>query len=186
MAVLRVRVEAFEEGRLPAICAFTGTPTDSRMEVKALSKPPSALLLVFGVVPYLIAKRSQRTAVGYIPVSSDGYKPRYLRLSVEESGRWVVLEGIHPDLAAAAAASASDDVFVSDHLTPQHFQPGFVACSSCGTAVREIELRRHRCHPDGHSRTRDRGAIGLLAKPIGIDDLTAAIRKVRAKFSNNK
>lgn len=184
MAILRVRVEAFEEGRLPAICAFTGTPSDSRMEVKAFSKPPSALLLIFGVIPYLIAKRSQKTAVGYIPVSSDGYKPRHLRVSVEESGRWVVLEGVHPDLAAAAAAS--DDVFVSDHVTPEHFQPGFVPCSSCGAAIREIELRRHRCFPEGHRRTRDRGAIGLLAKPIGIDDVTAAIRRMLAKFSNNK
>jgi hypothetical protein len=67
---VRFPVDAFERGRLPHVCALSGVATDHRVQLTVTSGDPSGWLL-FGVVPYLLARRTTRSATGVLPLAAE-------------------------------------------------------------------------------------------------------------------
>lgn len=70
----RFPVDAFERDRLPEICILSGEPTGDRLKSKVSSRPDVLWLLLFGIVPYVIARAIlTKTVSGTLPVSEDVY-----------------------------------------------------------------------------------------------------------------
>lgn len=70
----RFPVDAFERDRLPQICLLSGEPTGDRLRSKVSSRPDVLWLLLFGIVPYVIARAIlTKTVSGTLPVSEDVY-----------------------------------------------------------------------------------------------------------------
>lgn len=70
----RFPVDAFERDRLPEICILSGEPTGDRLRSKVSSRPDVLWLLLFGIVPYVIARAIlTKTVSGTLPVSEDVY-----------------------------------------------------------------------------------------------------------------
>ncbi len=71
MARAAVTVEDFENGHLPAVCAKTGEAADGFASIEFTSTPGwTWILLLFGILPFLIARyfSTQRIA-GLVPMS---------------------------------------------------------------------------------------------------------------------
>ena len=71
MARTAARVEDFEAGRLPSVCAKTGEVADGFTAIAVTSTPSwTWLLLLFGIFPFLIARAFSATrVVGFVPMS---------------------------------------------------------------------------------------------------------------------
>jgi len=72
---VRCPVDDFERGRLPAVCALSGQPSDGAY-TETLRSPVGGqyLLLLFGVVPFLIVRYvTRKEAKGKIPVTRAAF-----------------------------------------------------------------------------------------------------------------
>jgi hypothetical protein len=71
VARVAARVGDIEDGTLPPVCAKTGAPADGYSRFEALSAPGwTWILLLFGILPFLIARYfSTVRVVGLIPLS---------------------------------------------------------------------------------------------------------------------
>lgn len=71
MAVVNALVSDLEGGRLPAVCAKTGVPTDGYTKIRFSSAPTwTWILLLFGILPFLIAQYFATVHVeGIVPMS---------------------------------------------------------------------------------------------------------------------
>ena len=73
MATVRVRIDDFEDGLLPGICAATGAPAERTYRVEATSKAPAWIWLFlfafpWGLVVIAVLGRLLRTSTtGYVP-----------------------------------------------------------------------------------------------------------------------
>jgi hypothetical protein len=65
------RVQDLEAGRLPHVCAKTGEAADGSARVEFSSSPGwTLILLLFGILPFLIAEHFSRVrVVGLVPMS---------------------------------------------------------------------------------------------------------------------
>jgi hypothetical protein len=81
MATVRIRIDDFEDGVLPAICAATGAPADRNYEVRATSRASGwvwlALLAGPGgiLVALLFSGVFRKSTSGYLPYL-DAYQDR--------------------------------------------------------------------------------------------------------------
>lgn len=71
MARAAATVDDLEEGDLPPVCAKTGEPADGFAEIEFTSTPSwTWILLLFGILPFLIARYfSTVRIVGLVPMS---------------------------------------------------------------------------------------------------------------------
>jgi hypothetical protein len=71
MAEVNARVSDLEGSRLPPVCAKTGEPTDGYAKMEFSSSPPwTWILLLFGILPFLIAHFFASVhVVGFVPMS---------------------------------------------------------------------------------------------------------------------
>ena len=75
MASVRVRIDDFEDGVLPGVCASSGVPGARLCRIDASSRTPGWLLLCllggpFGIIAGLVLSGALRkTASGYVPYS---------------------------------------------------------------------------------------------------------------------
>lgn len=71
MAHIEVTEEELVEGRFPPVCAKTGEPTDSTVEIQLTIMPRwTRLLLVLGIVPWFVARPFLgRKVVARLPLS---------------------------------------------------------------------------------------------------------------------
>jgi hypothetical protein len=77
-------VEDLEAGNLPSVCAKTGEPADGYVSIEFTSTPGwTWILLLFGIVPFLIAQYFSRLrVVGILPMSD-------VALRRARSYRWI-------------------------------------------------------------------------------------------------
>jgi hypothetical protein len=88
MAAVTVFVDDAVIGRFPEVCAKTGEPSNGWMRVDAR-------------ISRRFLKRDK--LVIRLPWT-EGERLRGLRVSLDASGRWVAIDGVHPDFAAAVRA----------------------------------------------------------------------------------
>jgi hypothetical protein len=71
LAAVNARVSDLEAGTLPPVCAKTGVPTDGYTKIRFSSAPPwTWILLLFGILPFLIAQHFATVRVeGIVPMS---------------------------------------------------------------------------------------------------------------------
>jgi hypothetical protein len=70
---LGVRIDDFETGKLPRVCAKTGTPTRHTVEMRfATTQRWTLVLILFGVWPWVIASLFARDAAhGPVPMTEE-------------------------------------------------------------------------------------------------------------------
>ena len=99
MAFAVVDARDFRDGQLPDVCVLSGEPADNAMLVRATSPPPYVLLL-FGILPFLIASWLSTSGVdGQVPIRHARYLAAARRLR-----RWRVHAGVAGGLVVVAVA----------------------------------------------------------------------------------
>ena len=93
MASVTVRLEDFESGNLPRVCAKSGVPTNTQVPVTYEQLPGwTPLLLLFGIFPFLLAAlAAEWHDAGRVPVV-----PRY-------AARWRIASRVRRAAGSAAA-----------------------------------------------------------------------------------
>lgn len=91
MASAAARVEDLESGNLPAVCAKTGEPADGFARVEFTSTPAwTWILLLFGILPFLIARWFSKVRVSALVPMSEAALRRGRRFNWTVMGLLVV------------------------------------------------------------------------------------------------
>ncbi|HEV8419723.1 MAG TPA: hypothetical protein VGR13_00055 [Actinomycetota bacterium] len=73
MATAAVAIEDLKTGSLPPVCAKTGAEADGEARLEFTTTPSwTGILLLFGILPFLIARSAGRTRVNALLPFSDG------------------------------------------------------------------------------------------------------------------
>ena len=114
MAGVRVRIDDFEDGLLPDVCASSGAPGARLYWITVSSKTPAWLWLgVFGgpagiVAALVLSSVLRKSASGYVPYTAE----THARLQrARRRATWGVLQGLGAVVAAVALAALGPPSF---------------------------------------------------------------------------
>lgn len=113
MARTSARVDDLEEGRLPPVCAMTGDPAEEYVRITFTSTPGwTWILLLFGILPFLIARAFSKTrVVGLVPMSDAALRRarsfNWIVGGLFGVGALILVLGMASDLSALAVAGTT-------------------------------------------------------------------------------
>jgi hypothetical protein len=150
VAWVAVSRQRFRSGSFPAICAKTGAPADGLVAVTATSNPGwTWILLLFGVIPFLIARAFARVRVrGSVPMSAAALHRVTVafRVTLGLGGAAIVLVAIAVIFQSSVAAVVGVSLLVACLLSAIVQTVALSVGASVSTDGEEITL--YRCNRD--------------------------------------